>query len=150
MVSTNVEKAEFLRAAAGSLDDTCISWPWCKAQGYGRVWYEGSVRRAHVVSCEMRRGVAPPGLPEAAHHCDNSVCVNGNHLHWDNRVGNMGDAATRARMPRGRKHHNNRLTEEDVVAIRKSAEPQRRIARLYGVHQVTISEIKTRKIWAWL
>ena len=56
-------------------------------------------------------------------------------------------------MPEGRgsKHGLAKLTEKDIPVIRqwlKNGEVQRIIALDYGVHQVTISRIKTGKDWS--
>lgn len=51
----------------------------------------------------------------------------------------------------GSKHGLSKLTEEDIPVIRrrlKNGEVQRIIALDYGVHQVTISRIKTGKDWS--
>jgi len=56
--------------------------------------------------------------------------------------------AMRKASRRGELHQAAKLTEEDILNIRSDKRPQRVIAKDYGVHQVTISEIKRRKIWA--
>ena len=51
----------------------------------------------------------------------------------------------------GSKHGMAKLTEQDIPVIRQrlaAGEPQRVIALDYGVHQVTISRIKTGKDWS--
>lgn len=51
----------------------------------------------------------------------------------------------------GSAHGLSKLTEEDIPVIRrrlKNGETQRVIALDYGVHQVTISRIKTGKDWS--
>lgn len=45
-----------------------------------------------------------------------------------------------------------RLAASDVRGIREllGSMPQTEIAKRYGVHQVQISKIKAREVWAWL
>jgi len=40
-----------------------------------------------------------------------------------------------------------KLKEQDVIQIRESNLPQKELAKMFGVHQVTISKIKTRRRW---
>jgi hypothetical protein len=47
----------------------------------------------------------------------------------------------------GSKHHQSKLTETDVLAIRADPESQRKIAAKYGVTQAMIGLIKQRKNW---
>lgn len=55
---------------------------------------------------------------------------------------------------RGRNNHLNVLTEEEVLEIyRLSHEgkiPQRKLGKMFGVHQTTIRDIKFGKSWGWL
>jgi DNA invertase Pin-like site-specific DNA recombinase len=48
---------------------------------------------------------------------------------------------------RGQRHPASKLTEADIVAIRAAVGSQREIAKRYGVHQGTISEILLGRIW---
>jgi len=68
------------------------------------------------------------------------------HLFLGSDADNSLDKAVKGR---GRK----KLDEAAVRAIRQrwaGGVPQWRLAEEYGLHQVTISEIVTRKIWYWL
>lgn len=51
---------------------------------------------------------------------------------------------------RGDKNPKGKLTEADVLAIRRSPLSQRELARRYGVSQPAISHIRNRATWAWL
>lgn len=55
---------------------------------------------------------------------------------------------------RGRNNHLNVLTEEAVLEIYKLAHEgkiqQRRLGKMFGVHQATIRDIKFGKSWGWL
>ena len=50
----------------------------------------------------------------------------------------------------GEKAPNARLTESDVLAIRKDPRPQKEIAAEYGIAQPTVSDIKRRRRWRHL
>ena len=78
--------------------DKC--WPWrgvCDQHGYGRVLFMTSVFKAHRVSWEMANGPIPDGLI-VRHKCDNTNCVNPNHLQTGTQKENMLDASSRGRL----------------------------------------------------
>jgi hypothetical protein len=84
--------------------------------GYGL--YSGKF--AHRLSYEIAKGPIPEINGKSAmilHSCDNPMCVNPAHLRPGTQVENMRDAAERKRMPRGERHHNNKLSEASVSAI---------------------------------
>lgn len=58
----------------------------------------------------------------------------------------------RARAMRGARHSQAKLTEKQVRHIRlyHHGLTQEQIARKFGVAQITISNIRRRKTWAWL
>ena len=60
--------------------DECLEWPlYRRGMGYGQVYYEGKLWRAHVLSWTLHRGVIPEGLI-VCHECDNPPCYNPLHL----------------------------------------------------------------------
>lgn len=70
-------------------------WLWLAAldgKGYGAVGDKNKVRRAHVVSYELRVGSVPVGL-ELDHKCRNTACVNPDHLEPVTHAENMRRAA---------------------------------------------------------
>lgn len=143
-------KIDWLRAAAASDHDACMDWPWHVNgyTGYGEVRYEGKNLRAHRVACEMRNGACPPAM-EAAHSCGRRSCVNGSHLRWDTKAGNMADKDAHGTAIRGERSVNAKLSTEDVLEIRAigGAVSQRQLARMYGVGRTTIASIIDRKSW---
>lgn len=78
----------------------------------------------------------------------------GNHLNnhiwnlrWGNQKENMADKVLHGTQTQGETHPVAKLTEADVVVIRASTETQRELAARYGVSQVNIHNIKSRKTW---
>ena len=51
---------------------------------------------------------------------------------------------------RGEQSRNSRLTEEDVLQIRRSDWPVKKLAKKYSVSTYTIQDIRKRKRWGWL
>ena len=126
--------------------DGCWLWTGALARGYG--WFKVGVRPyyAHRIAWQEAHGPIPEGQL-VLHHCDVRPCVNyAEHLFLGSDADNSLDKAVKGR---GRK----KLDEAAVRAIRQrwaGGVPQWRLAEEYGLHQVTISEIVTRKIWYWL
>lgn len=78
-------------------------WEWTGAvdlNGYGVVYGNGRMRKAHRVLYEKANGTVPHGL-ELDHLCRNRKCVNPDHLepvtHRENILRGVGTAASRAR-----------------------------------------------------
>lgn len=143
---------------------------WCKMLGECK---------AHRVSYRLFVGDIPDGKM-VLHKCDNPSCVNPLHLLLGNQEVNMSDMTTKNRqaqgdrhgavikpwtvargakhgshtkphkIPRGIRHGCCRLSENDVLAIRKryaSGEQQKTLANEYKVHKGTVYKIVTRLIW---
>lgn len=126
--------------------DNCLIWPFAVGNhGYGLC--DGEL--AHRRVCEAENGAPPAGL-QAAHSCGNQLCVNKRHLRWATRQENEADKLTHGTRLMGESHPLAALSETDVLSIRAAKGPQREIANTYGISQQTVSDIKTRKRWAWL
>ena len=125
-------------------------WTW-KASvdrtGYGRFYMNGKGEMAHRASWWMHNGEIPEGML-VLHHCDNPPCVNPTHLflgtHQDNAID---------RNNKGRNVGNRKLTDEEVIEIRKKYIPWKystyKLASEYGVSQPQIGLIvnnKTRRL----
>lgn len=69
------------------------------------------------------------------------------NLRWGAHTDNMRDKKIHSTELFGEKSHNAKLTADDVRAIRVSNETGRSLAERYGVSQVAIHFIQTRKTW---
>lgn len=85
--------------------------------------------------------------------CTNNRVEN---LEWCTPSYNLRDAFQRGakKASKGVDHINSKLTEEDVLKIyelsSKRALSQERIANMFGIKQITVSNIKTGRSWSWL
>lgn len=151
---------EWLKAllAESTWSDECVPWPFAVSSNYGRVWDPalGKVVGAHVYVCRRTRGPRPKGY-DAAHSCGNSLCVNPAHIVWKTRSENILDKKLHGTFNppppstrRGSLVPVSTLTEPQVKKILVDERYQRVIAAEYGVHQSTISDIKTGRSWGWL
>lgn len=135
-----------LAAASG-----CIEWQKCLREGYGRVFFEGRLHSAHVLSWERVNGPIPEDK-QINHTCHNRSCINVDHLYLGDQVQNMADMreAGRARPVRGTAVATAKLDEVNVLAIRASSKSGAQLAREYEVSESLIRSIRQRQSWAWL
>lgn len=136
--------------------DTCWLWTACldKKSGYGVFQGNGKTVQAHRLSWVLAGNTIPKGydICHAPHEiCGNRHCINPAHLRADTRKANANDMIADGTTNRGTKHKLNKLTEEQVRAIRASPnKSQKELAREYGVSQSNISCIISGKKWSWL
>lgn len=79
------------------------------------------------------------------HKCDVRCCVNPDHLIVGSQRENLEDMAMKARSPRGLVHHNGRLSDSDVIAIRSAAGTHQSIADVFGVSRECVTQIRAGK-----
>jgi hypothetical protein len=135
----------------------CILWPYGKNKaGYGILRVKNKFYLAHRWAWEQENEKIPNNLC-VLHKCDVRACINIKHLFLGTRADNNQDKENKGRsvVLRGISHGISKLTEKDVRNIRKlykSEEKisQKKIGEMYGVTDVTISYILSRKLWKHL
>ena len=123
-------------------DPNCTGcWIWTAAHNdNGRAVFEGvsASRMAYILFVGSAIGV------NVLHRCNNASCVNPEHLYLGTQQENIQQAHKEGRVDqRGSRNNNSKLTEEEVIEIRNSDEPQYILAARYNVSQTLISLIKT-------
>lgn len=130
------------------IGDGC--WEWTGAlneKGYARL----GGRRANRIAWELTNG--PAGEKHVLHRCDNRKCVRPGHLFLGTHADNMADMVAKGRgrnnPAHGEKVATSRLTVEAVREIRhrSATETQSSLAREFGVHVVTVSDLVRGKTW---
>ena len=131
--------------------DGCILWPYAhNEKGYGLLEVRGILRKAHVVAWSIANKKPIPRYkkqtkrtPRVLHSCDVRNCINPRHLSRGTQKENLEGMVERGRSPRGETHHLAKLTTEQVRQIRAiTGQSCRKIADTFGVHDVTIWEIR--------
>lgn len=133
----------------------CLIWPFAKqSSGHAQTSWNGKRASAHRVICEIVNGPPPTPNHEAAHSCGKGHlgCVTPAHLRWKTHAENMAEMVTHGTSVKGGKNWSALLTEGDIPFIRslKGVERQSDIAKRYGVHPTTISQIWRGKSWGWV
>lgn len=133
--------------------EECWEWQACRTSGagklpYGLVVFGGRGQVAHRVSWQIVFGAIPHGQV-VRHKCDNPPCVNPNHLELGSPLDNARDALDRNRYARGTAQGLAKLTEEQVLAIRRLTLPINKAAvgRQYGVSRRVIYDLLLRNTW---
>ncbi len=134
-------------------------WLWSAALtpgGYGQMGVSPNwkLQPSHRVSYELHCGPIPDGL-HVCHKCDVRACVNPAHLFLGTRRDNMQDmvAKGRANPFRGEQNKASRLTEADVLEIRRlrgEGLTFRALGRRFGIAHATAREACAGISWAHL
>lgn len=130
--------------------DEC--WPWKAgktARGYGSFFIAGKAENAQRVAFYLTHGYWPV---MGRHTCDNPPCCNPAHVIDGSHADNMQDMKERGRQfsLRGEAHCASKLTETDVVSIRRrlaAGEARTALAGEYRVSYMLISRIEKRQVW---
>jgi hypothetical protein len=133
--------------------DSC--WLWMgTVQRYGVMKYHKKMYYAHRVSLELhlRRPIVDGMM--VAHTpiiCHNRLCVNPAHLREATPQENVLDKHLDGTMLFGKDNNKPRsFTQEQIRAIRADTRSQQAIADEYGITQTPVSQIKAKKIYAWV
>ena len=129
----------------------CWNWISTKSRGYGQFRDNGKYVGAHRFSYRLWVGPIPEGEC-VLHKCDNRSCVNPKHLILGSYQDNYDDMILKGRQNflRGKEHSCSKLTEQQVLNIRKDTRVHRLIAHEYGIDRSTVGYIKSHKLWSHL
>jgi HNH endonuclease len=128
-------------------------WLWqgmVRPDGYGATRYGGKEHGAHRVAWMLFRGKIATGMV-VCHKCDVRACVNPEHLFLGTPADNSQDMLNKGRSSRGERHHNAKLTEDQVSRIKAMLAEDclylSEIAREFDVTPSTIRAIRQGKSW---
>lgn len=140
-------------------ENECWEWRASRSKkGYGSFWLSlgnsnSKLIPAHRMAYALQYNliIIPPDMC-VLHHCDNPPCCNPNHLFLGTNNDNVQDKVRKGRMNplKGEKNPCARLTEDDILSIRKSranGETCVSIAKRYSMTSANISHIARGKGW---
>lgn len=102
--------------------------------------------RVSVLILTVFVGPCPPGL-ECCHENGDEKDDRLDNLRWDTHSANLMDRRKHGTAPVGSKHFRAKLTEADVVEMRRIGYPLRQHAEKYKISEALASMILRRKIW---
>ena len=117
----------------------CTSHKLCK--GYVRIVVDGKAIGGHRLSYMLKYGEITQ--PVIRHTCDNTWCINPDHLLQGTQSDNTHDKIVRGRNIRP---YNSKLTNDLIVEIYKNTSTHNaELSRIYKVSKSTISDIKNKR-----
>ena len=132
-------------------ESDCWEWTASTQKGYGTFWTGKQLIRAHRFSWCIH--YSDVNELHVLHHCDNRLCVRPDHLFTGTNLDNIKDRMMKGRSGVnglfGEKHSMAKLTDVDVINIRRSYPEikQIQLANEYGITQGQISAIIRRASW---
>lgn len=141
-------KEDIIRLSTFNALTGCWEWDGSlgSSNGYGQYMINYKNFLAHRLSCTAFYGEITDGLC-VLHKCDNRTCVNPYHLFLGTKNHNNKDRASKNRSCVGISHPLHKLTEKDVIEIRRSSLGSRKIAKVYGVSPTLIKNIRNYRTW---
>lgn len=139
-----------------NVDTGCLEWTGFKNRdGYGVLHRGGKLIKAHRLAYCNANGKLLDDIAGLVvrHKCDNRKCLNPDHLEIGTNADNTHDRHTRGRDAKGPKNGNSKLTEAEIIAIRRDYRGHcrqtgaRPLAKKYGVSVSLISQIVSNAIW---
>ena len=131
--------------------DECWEWQTTKRFRYGRTYFVDRQQQAHRVAWQIVFGEIPNDM-KVCHKCDNTRCVNPDHLFLGTQKDNIHDMLQKGRGAVQRRS-TAKLSEDAVQDIRQNYKPfsrrngLRNFAEKYGVSTVTIFHALVRNTW---
>lgn len=165
---SNVAERQAFEQRTVAKPNGCIEWIGpLHDTSYGRFTFKSKQRLAHRAAWELFRGDLPANAC-VLHRCDNPPCVNPDHLFLGDRGDNARDMAAKGRQwvqknpqgrpvcpdelrARGEAHGMSKLTQADVLAIRRRSsrgELGKHLALEFQCAKTLISAVINGLIWA--
>lgn len=138
-----------------SIESDC--WRWLastqkKDRGYGQFiecagrHEHGGERLAHRFSWKLHFGPIPSGM-NVLHKCDNTICVNPEHLFLGTALDNTQDMIRKNRRVRKQKEKLDFAKAEEIRKLSSIGKTQREIAKIFLVSPGAIQAVVENRTW---
>lgn len=111
-------------------------WIWTAALWsggrYGCFGYKGKMQSAHKLSLLLYKGISTDDKSHVLHKCDNTLCVNPDHLFIGSHTDNMQDMVKRGRHRSGREKLSD-ADKEKAKQMRTDGVEVKEIAELFNI-----------------
>lgn len=124
------------------VDKTGECWEWTAGKntgGYGIFWYKKENCLAHRVSWELSRGMPPESDMVVCHKCDNTACVNPDHLFLASRRENILDMFEKKR----NRGFTNRFTSRFATETKNTSRPPLKKLKLSLIEAIALKTKET-------
>ena len=109
----------------------------------------GKRTRIHRFIYEECFGLIQDGLV-VMHSCDNTHCINPEHLKVGTHADNVADKVSKNRHPKGEDIYFSKLTEKEVLSIREEYKPgtnRKELGEKYNISRQQIDRVLNRHSW---
>lgn len=146
---------ELLMSNSIKLPSGCREWTGRRHScGYGLINGQGrSTVYAHRKAFEIFKGPIPE-RHEVCHSCDNTACIEPDHLFSGTHAENMADMLAKGRHVSPFKSNTApvtaKLSTRQVLMIRRDSRSSKELAETLGVGRHAIARIRSRKTYSWI
>ena len=128
----------------------CLIWHKLMPNGYGYVTVDHVNKWTHRVAWEIMNGQIQDSMV-VCHHCDVKSCYRPSHLFAGSQADNISDKVRKNRQARGSLNGMAKLTEEQVLEIRRLYRPGAttlaEVGAMFGFDKTLVYKIISRKTW---
>lgn len=119
--------------------------------GHTQIRYKGKKEYHHRVVYCLANNIDLKSIKHLVvrHKCDNPTCINPEHLELGTHQDNVNDREARGRGADhvGSAHPRTKLTDEDILYIRRAAKTNKELAKQYDISISTVVKIVARINW---
>lgn len=131
-------------------------WEWLGQTnhgGYGKWEWKSYPLRIHRLAWMLYRGEIPDKML-VCHRCDNPPCWNPHHLFLGTPADNMADMYAKKRAPVGAQRSQAKLTEANVLEIRKARNSPdwnaNQLMQKFGIGRAVLYDVAAGRRWKHL
>ena len=134
------EEERFWSKVKIATPDECWEWQdFCDKFGYGHFRTRVRMIRSHRYSLQLSVGRTLEPHEYACHKCNNTSCVNPNHLYVGSQKENMQDMSN-ARTVRGGNNSRSKVTDLQVIRMQKLRQEGMKVVDISNLFGISASQ----------